>query len=83
MEQASKEEVKIPAHSSEATPKWRMATAVLGRALRISRGDCASELDLPSGKGDRKIAAPLAPKDGSHNAPSHWRVGSPGVRIEA
>ena len=36
MEQSSKEEVKIPAHSGEATPKWRMATAVLGRALRIS-----------------------------------------------
>jgi hypothetical protein len=31
MEQASKEEVKIPAHSSEATPKWRMAVAVLAR----------------------------------------------------
>jgi hypothetical protein len=50
MEQSSKEEVKIPAHSGEATPNWRMATAVLGRALRICRGDCASELDLPSVK---------------------------------
>jgi hypothetical protein len=50
MEQASTGEVKIPAHSSDVTPNWRMATAVLGRALRISRGDCASELDLPSGK---------------------------------
>jgi hypothetical protein len=36
MEQTSAEEVKIPAHIGEATPKWRMATAVLlARALRI------------------------------------------------
>ncbi len=31
MEQTSKEEVKILAHSGEATVKWRMAKAVLAR----------------------------------------------------
>jgi len=61
------------------TTKWRMATAVVARALRISRGDCASELDLPSGKAigrTRQRCAELraAGKPGQDSAPERRRA---------
>ena len=43
------------------------------RASDLAQGDCANELGLPSRKTARKIAAPLARDDGSHNAQSHRR----------
>src|SRR5687768_2381373 len=57
---------------------------------RLFLPDCASDLKAtasanlvyPSRKAARKIAAPLARKDGSHNAPS-YQASSPRVRIEA
>ena len=81
---ASKEEVKIPLQRL-ATLKWRMATADLARTRfgsSIRRLRHANLVHL-SRKTARKIAAPLARKDGSHNAQSHRRVNSLTVRIEA
>jgi hypothetical protein len=46
MEQANKEEVKIPAHSGEATLKpWRMATAVLAR-MRFGSLEATAQANL-------------------------------------
>jgi len=39
-------------------PKVAVVTAVLLPERFGSKGDCASELGLPSGKADKKIAAP-------------------------
>jgi hypothetical protein len=69
MEQTNAEEVKIPAYSGEASLQsggWlRLLLPEL--ASDLAQGDCASELGLLSGKAARKIAAPLARKDGSHH----------------
>jgi len=50
MEQASKEEVKIPAHNGEATPKWRMATAVLAR-MRFGSLEATARANLTYPRG--------------------------------
>ncbi len=61
--------------------------AEVARSFRIScKATAPCELGPHSlrGETDRKIAAPLCGrKDGSHNAPSHQRVNSLTVRMEA
>jgi hypothetical protein len=65
--QTSEEEVKIARHGGEAPQSGGWARLLLPeRASDLAQGDCANELGLPSRKTARKIAAPLARKDGSH-----------------
>jgi hypothetical protein len=59
MEQASTEEVKIPPQQRPHHCRAGGHGCSCPNALRISRGDCAAELRLPSGKAARKIVQRL------------------------
>jgi hypothetical protein len=54
---------------------WLMSTADLARTrIGSSKVTAQANLVYPSRKAARKIAAPLARKNGSHNAQSHRRA---------